>query len=114
MELENQKILNERLREMVKQEREAFRQDVLIKRPEEIYSMAQEIAVKEELAAFIINTEFSAQAADAMLKAGNVLQNIYIEADSWGLIGEKILIRAVSIYEKLLVKEERKRPGMER
>lgn len=112
--MENQKILNERLREMVNQEQEAFRQDVLIKCPEEIYSMAQEIAVKEELAAFIKNTEFSAQAADAMLKAGNVLQNIYIEADSWGLIGEKILIRAVSIYEKLLVKEERKRSGMER
>ena len=103
--MENQKILNERLREMVNREQEAFRQDVLIK---------QEIAVKEELAAFIKNTEFSAQAADAMLKAGNVLQNIYIEADSRGLIGEKILIRAVSIYEKLLVKEERKRSGMER
>lgn len=70
IKLKNQMILNEKLREMVRQEQEAFRKNVFEKSTEEIYSMAQEIAVKEELAAFFSNTEFSAKEARAMLKGG--------------------------------------------
>ena len=95
-EMKNQTILNEKLREMVQQEQETFRKSVLEKNTEEIYSMTQEIDMKEELAAFFSNTEFSIKAAGAMLKAGNVLQNIYTEAESQGMIGENILIHAVA------------------
>lgn len=114
IKLKNQMILNEKLREMVCQEQEAFRKSVLEKSTEEIYGMAQEIAVKEELAAFFSNTEFSAKEARAMLKAGNVLQNIYTEAESQGIIGENLLIHAVSAYRKSLTKAERSLPDAER
>ena len=110
----NQTILNEKLREMVQQEQETFRKSVLEKNTEEIYSMAQEIAMKEELAAFFSNTEFSIKAAGAMLKAGNVLQNIYTEAESQGMIGENILIHAVAVYQESLARAERSQPGRER
>lgn len=114
IKLKNQMILNEKLREMVRQEQEAFRKSVLEKSTEEIYGMAQEIAVKEELAAFFSNTEFSAKEARAMLKAGNVLQNIYTEAESQGIIGENLLIHAVSAYRESLTKAERSLPDAER
>lgn len=114
IKLKNQMILNEKLREMVCQEQEAFRKSVLEKSTEEIYGMAQEIAVKEELAAFFSNTEFSAKEARAMLKAGNVLQNIYTEAESQGIIGENLLIHAVSAYRESLTKAERSLPDAER
>lgn len=113
-EMKNQTILNEKLREMVQQEQETFRKSVLEKNTEEIYSMAQEIAMKEELAAFFSNTEFSIKAAGAMLKAGNVLQNIYTEAESQGMIGENILIHAVAVYQESLARAERSQPGRER
>ncbi len=114
IKLKNQMILNEKLREMVRQEQEAFRKSVLEKSTEEIYSMAQEIALKEELAVFFRNTEFSAKEARAMLKAGNVLQNIYTEAESQGIIGENLLIHAVSAYRESLTKAERSLPDAER
>ncbi len=114
IKLKNQMILNEKLREMVRQEQEAFRKSVLEKSTEEIYGMAQEIAVKEELAAFFSNTEFSAKEARAMMKAGNVLQNIYTEAKSQGIIGENLLIHAVSAYRESLTKAERSLPDAER
>ena len=114
IKLTNQMILNEKLREMVRQEQEAFRKSVFEKSTEEIYGMAQEIAVKEELAAFFSNTEFSAKEARAMLKAGNVLQNIYTEAESQGIIGENLLIHAVSAYRESLTKTERSLPDAER
>ncbi len=114
IKLKNQMILNEKLREMVRQEQEAFRKSVLEKSTEEIYGMAQEIAVKEELAAFFSNTEFSAKEARVMLKAGNVLQNIYTEAESQGIIGENLLIHAVSAYRESLTKAERSLSDAER
>ena len=114
IKLKNQMILNEKLREMVRQEQEAFRKSVLEKSTEEIYGMAQEIAVKEELAAFFSNTEFSAKEARAMMKAGNVLQNIYTEAKSQGIIGENLLIHAVSAYRESLTKAERSLSDAER
>lgn len=114
IKLKNQMILNEKLREMVRQEQEAFRKSVLEKSTEEIYGMAQEIAVKEELAAFFSNTEFSAKEARAMLKAGNVLQNIYTEAESQGIIGENLLIHAVSAYRESLTKAEKSLQDAER
>ena len=112
MDIKEQKILNQRLREMVRQEYEAFRQTVLGKSPQEIYDMTREIAVKEEAAALIFNTEFPAETADAMLKAGKVLQKIYEETD--GLSWERLLIHAMTSYRQSVVKRDRSQLEIER
>ncbi len=106
------KILNQELRAMVRQEYEEFRQAVLGKSPKEIYDMTQEIAVKEEAAALIFNTKFSAEMAEAMLKTGKVLQKIYEETD--GLSWEKLLMHAMISYRKSVVKRCGNRSETER
>ena len=72
--------LNQRLSVKVQQELSSFQEEMLGKPPQEIFDAAYQIAIKNDIAECISNTNYSSQAVKALLKSPNLLQEIY---DEW-------------------------------
>ena len=77
---EYKQSLNQRLTDKVQRELSAFREEMLGKPPQEIYDAAYQIALKNDIAECFSETDYSPQAAKALLKSPNLLQEVY---DEW-------------------------------
>ena len=74
---EYRQSLNQRLTDKVQRELSSFREEMQAKTPQEIYDAAYQIAIKNEIADCFSNADYSLQAAKALMKSPNLLQDIY-------------------------------------
>lgn len=70
---------NQRLTDKVQRELSSFREEIKAKTPQEIYDAAYQIAMKNEIADCFSNADYSLQAAKALMKSPNLLQDVYEE-----------------------------------
>ena len=74
-----QQSLNQKLAEKVQRELADFREDILSRSPQEIYDAAYQIILKSDIAECFSEADYSLQAAKALMKSPNFLQDIYEE-----------------------------------
>ena len=72
---ENRQSLNQRLTDKVQRELSSFREEMQAKTPQEIYGAAYQIAIKNEIAECFSSVDYSTQAAKALMKSPNLLQD---------------------------------------
>ncbi len=76
---EYRQSLNQKLAERVQRELADFREDILNKSPQEIYDAAYQIILKSDIAECFSDADYPPQAAKALMKSPNLLQDIYEE-----------------------------------
>ncbi len=76
---EYRQSLNRKLAEKVQRELADFRKDILSKSPLEVYDAANQIILKSDIAECFSDADYSPQAAKALMKSSNLLQDIYEE-----------------------------------
>lgn len=106
--------LNQRLSDKVQQELSSFREEMLDKPPQELFDAAYQIAIKNDIAECIANTNYSPQAAKALLKSPNLLQEIYdewLETDNSHM---EDLSQTITDFKDYMVKTEKLLSGKER
>lgn len=111
---EYKQSLNQRLTDKVQRELSAFREEVQGKPPQEIYDMAYQINVKNEIAEYFSDTDYSPQAAKALMKSPNLLQDIY---ESWierDFPYMEELRQTIDDFKDYMVKTEKILSGKER
>ena len=111
---EYRQSLNQKLAEKVERELADFREDILSKSPQEVYDVAYQIILKNDIAECFSDVDYSPQAAKALMKSPNLLQDIYEE---W--IGREDshmdkLRQTVADFESYMVKTEKILSGKER
>lgn len=111
---EYRQSLNQKLAEKVERELADFREDILSKSPQEVYNAAYQIILKNDIAECFSDVDYSPQAAKALMKSPNLLQDIYEE---W--IGREDshmdkLRQTVADFESYMVKTEKILSGKER
>ena len=111
---EYRQSLNQKLAEKVQRELAAFREDILNKSPQEIYDAAYQVIIKSDIAECFSDVDYSPQAAKALMKSPNLLQDIYEE---W--IGREDshmdeLRQTVADFKSYMVKTENILSGKER
>lgn len=111
---EYRQSLNQRLTEKVQRELSVFQEEVRGKPPQEIYDMAYQIVIKNDIAECFSNADYSPQAAKALMKSPNLLQEIY---DEW--LGRDYshmddLQRTIADFKDYMVKTEKILSGKER
>lgn len=111
---EYRKSLNQKLSEKVMKELADFREGILSKKPQEIYDSAYQIIIKSEIAECFSETDYPPQAAKALMKSPNLLQDIYeewLEKDDSYMENLRQTIKDFKDYmvktEKLLSEKER-------
>lgn len=111
---EYKQSLNEKLYDKVQQELSAFREEMQGKPPQEIYDVAYQIALKNDIAECFSYVDYSPQAAKALMKSPNLLQDIYeewIERDNSHM---EDLRQTVADFKSYMVKTEKILSGKER
>ncbi len=106
--------LNQRLTAKVQQELSAYREEMLNKPPQDIYDAAYQITIKSDIAECISNTNYSPQAAKALLKSPNLLQEIYDEWLETDYSHMEDLSQTVTDFKDYMVKTEKLLSGKER
>ena len=111
---EYRQSLNQKLAEKVERELADFREDILSKSPQEVYDAAYQIVMKEEIADCFSNADYSPQAAKALMKSPNLLQDVYEE---W--LGREDshmdeLRQTIADFKSYMVKTEKILSGKER
>ncbi len=111
---EYRQSLNQRLTEKVQHELSAFREEMQGKPSQEIYDMAYQIVIKNDIAECFSNTDYSPQTAKALMKSPNLLQEIY---DEW--LGRDYshmddLRQTIADFKSYMVKTEKILSGKER
>ena len=111
---EYRQSLNQRLTDKVQRELSSFREEMQAKMPQEIYDAAYQIAMKNEIADCFSNVDYSPQAAKALMKSPNLLQDIYEE---W--LGREDshmdeLRQTIADFKSYMVKTEKILSGKER
>ena len=106
--------LNQRLTDKVQQELSAYREEMLEKPPQEIFDAAYQITIKSDIADCISNTNYSPQAAKALLKSQNLLQEIYDEWLETDCSHMEDLSQTVTDFKDYMVKTEKLLSGKER
>ncbi len=111
---EYRQSLNQRLTDRVQRELSSFREEMQAKTPQEIYDAAYQIAMKNEIADCFSNTDYSLQAAKALMKSPNLLQDVYEE---W--LGREDshmdeLRQTIADFKSYMVKTEKILSGKER
>ena len=76
---EYRQSFNQKLAERVQRELADFREDILSKSPQEIYDAAYQIILKSDIAECFSDADYPPQAAKALMKSPNLLQDIYEE-----------------------------------
>ena len=111
---EYKQLLNRELAKKVQREFDEFRKDILTKNPQEIYDSACQIVFKSDIAECFSKPNYSPQAAKALMKSPNLLQDIYeewIERDSF----HREDLRGIIVdFKAYMVKTERILSGKER
>lgn len=110
---ENRQSLNQRLTDKVQRELSSFREEMQAKTPQEIYGAAYQIAIKNEIAECFSSVDYSTQAAKALMKSPNLLQDIYEE---WmeDVSHAEELRQTVADVKAYMVKTEKILSGKER
>lgn len=111
---EYRQSLNQRLTDRVRRELSSFREEMQAKTPQEIYDAAYQIAIKNEIADCFSNAAYSPQAAKALMKSPNLLQDVYEE---W--LGREDshmdeLRQTIADFKSYMVKTEKVLSGKER
>ncbi len=111
---EYKQSLNQKLTDKVQKELSAFREEMQGKPPQEIYDAAYQIAIKNDIAECFSDTDYSPQAAKALLKSPNLLQEVY---DEWlGREDSQMeeLRQTIADFKDYMVKTEKILSGLER
>ena len=106
--------LNQKLVDRVQREFADFREDILSKSPQEIYDAAYQIIIKNDIAECFSEAEYSPQAAKALMKSPNLLQDIYedwLEKDDSHM---EDLRQTIADFKSYMVKTEKILSGKER
>lgn len=111
---QNKEALNQRLADKVQRELSAFREETLGKSPQEIYDAAYQIVTKTEIAECLSKPDYSPQAARAMMKSPNLLQEIYDEWLSTDDSHMEELSQTITDFKDYMVKTEKILSGRER
>ena len=111
---EYRQSLNQRLTDKIQRELSSFREETQAKTPQEIYDAAYQIAIKNEIADCFSNADYSSQAAKALMKSPNLLQDVYEE---W--LGREDshmdeLRQTIADFKSYMVKTEKILSGKER
>ena len=111
---EYRQSLNQRLTYKVQRELSSFREEMQAKTPQEIYDAAYQVAMKNEIADCFSNADYSPQAAKALMKSPNLLQDVYEE---W--LGREDshmdeLRQTIADFKSYMVKTEKILSGKER
>lgn len=111
---EYRQSLNRRLTDKVQQEFSVFREEIKQKSPQEIYDAAYQIALKSDIAECFSETNYSPQAAKALLKSPNLLNDIYAEwlETDYSHMGD--LRQTIADFKDYMVKTEKILSGKER
>lgn len=104
---EYRKSLNQKLSERVKQELADFRKGILSKTPQEIYDAAYQILLKSKIAECFLKTDYSPQAAKALMKSPNLLQDIYEECLEKDNFHKEDLLQIIKDFKDYMVKTEK-------
>jgi len=111
---EYRQSLNRKLAEKVQRELADFREDILSKSPQEIYDAAYQIILKNDIAGCFSEANYSPQAAKALMKSPNLLQDIYeewLEKDDSHM---EDLRQTIADFKSYMVKTEKILSGKER
>lgn len=111
---EYRQSLNQRLTDKVQRELSSFREEMQAKTPQEIYDAAYQIAMKNEIADCFFNANYSPQAAKALMKSPNLLQDIYEEWIEREDSHMDELRQTVADFKSYMVKTEKILSGKER
>ena len=84
------------------------------KTPQEIYDAAYQIAIKNEIAKCFSSADYSPQAAKALMKSPNLLQDIYEEWMEKDVSHAEELRKTVADVKAYMVKTEKILSGKER
>ncbi|MCM1245280.1 MAG: DUF3848 domain-containing protein [Roseburia sp.] len=101
------KSLNQRLADKVQQELFSFRREMQTRTSCEIYDAAYQIAVKEEIAGCFSHPDYSPQAAKALLKSPDLLDEIYEEWSETEGSHKNSLRQIITDYKDYMVKTEK-------
>ena len=111
---EYRQSLNQKLAERVEREPADVREDILSKSPQEIYDAAYQIILKNDIAECFSDADYSPQAAKALMKSPNLLQDIYeewLEKDDSHM---EDLRQTIADFKSYMVKTEKILSGKER
>ena len=111
---EYRQSLNQKLAEKVQRELADFREDILSKSPQEIYNAAYQIIIKSDIAKCFSEADYSPQAAKALMKSPNLLQDIYEEWLGWEDSYMDELRQTIADFKSYMVKTEKILSGKER
>lgn len=111
---EYRQSLNRRLTEKVQRELSAFREEMQGKPPQEIYDAAYQIALKSDIAECFSDADYSPQAAKALMKSPNLLQEIYEEWLASDYSHMEDLRQTIADFKGYMVKTEKILSGKER
>ncbi len=104
---EYRKSLNQKLSERVERELADFREGILSKTPQEIYNAAHQIILKRDIAECFLKTDYSPQAAKALMKSPNLLQDIYEECLEKDNSHKEDLLQIIKDFKDYMVKTEK-------
>lgn len=111
---EYRQSLNRRLTDKVQRELASFREEMQQKSPQEIYEAAYQIALKSDIAECFSEADYSPQAAKALLKSANLLQEIYEEWLETDYSHMEDLRQTIADFKDYMVKTEKILSGKER
>lgn len=111
---EYRQSLNRRLTDKVQQEFSAFQEEIKQKSPQEIYEAAYQIALKSDIAECFSEADYSPQAAKALLKSPNLLNDIYVEWIETDYSHMDDLRQTIDDFKDYMVKTEKILSGKER
>ena len=111
---EYRQSLNQKLAEKVQRELADFSKDILSKIPQEVYDAAYQIIIKSDIAECFSEADYSPQAAKALMKSPNLLQDIYEEWLGREDSHMEDLRQTVADFKSYMVKTEKILTGKER
>ena len=106
--------LNQKLGDKVQRELADFHENILSKSPQEIYDSAYQIILKNDIVECFSEAEYSPQAAKALLKSPNLLQDIYEEWLAKDDSHMENLRQTIADFKSYMVKTEKILSGKER
>ena len=111
---EYRQSLNRRLTDKVQRELSSFREEMQQKSPQKIYEAAYQIALKNDIAECFSEADYSPQAAKALLKSPNLLNDIYAEWLEVDYSHMEDLRQTIADFKDYMVKTEKILSGKER
>ena len=111
---EYRQSLNRRLTDKVQRELSSFWEEMQQKSPQEIYEAAYQIALKNDIAECFSEADYSPQAAKALLKSPNLLNDIYAEWIETDYSHMEDWRQTIADFKDYMVKTEKILSGKER